>query len=291
MQSSAGQARRRFQMWNLGGEQPEASGKAPEGDVELAAPAEAAADAHHHAAAAADTSPAARAADSNDDAVACFVQALGEAPQKIELDGLCELPSGVDRSCRTKTIGPQSLNVVYQDALDKSDKRRHLDDGMLSGTVHIDLDEVGKFHGVLTAQTVEGFDVTVDPKFNGLLMAKLAHYMARGLPQQQEHRGGVGVLMPSDRIVPKSAFCTYRDQHGVLYKGSLINISRVDAMVKARTLPELNSLITFCGRRQRRAHVIRRFETGFSALFVDPLVDQEFSADIRLTDEFPGYPG
>jgi hypothetical protein len=272
MQLSDGRARRRLQIWSLGEKQSEVPNKASSKKDVAVAPAGVAPDVQ----------------EVDDEAYEAAARALSEAPQPIELDGICQMPNGFDRSCRTKTIGPQSVDVVYQDALDKTDKRRQLDEGLLSATVHIDLEEVGKFHGVLTAQTIDGFHVAVDPKFSGLLLAKLARYIARGLPQQQENRGGVGVPQPSERIVPKTAFCTYRDQHGVFYKGSLINVSRVDAMIKARTLPELNSLITFCGRRPRRAHVIRRLETGFAALFVDPLAEQEFSADILLTDEFPG---
>ncbi len=275
MQSSAGQARRRLQIWNLG-----------EGQTGAAADPRDERGGHVASSAA----PEVIVEETAEDGYAACMRALSEAPQPIELDGLCQLPNGFDRSCRTTTIGPQSVDVVYRDALDKNDARGRLDDGLLHGTVHLDLDRVGLFHGALTAQSNEGFHVAVDPKFSGLLLTKLAHYMSRDLPPKQEHRGGESLPAPSERIVPTSAFCTYRDEHGVLYKASLINVSRIDAMVKTRTLPEINSLITFCGRRQRRAHVIRRFETAFAALFVDPLVEQEFSPDIRLTDEFPGYP-
>jgi hypothetical protein len=214
-----------------------------------------------------------------------YVKALREAPQAIQLDGLCELPNGLDRSCRTKSIGPQGIDIVYQDAMDANDKRQSPKGGFVSGTVQLDLDEVGKLHGVLTTQTAEGFQVAVDPKFSGLLLTKLARYMARGITGHHDHRGGQST---GERIVPANSFCTYRDRNGILNKGTLVNISRLDALVKTRSLPELNSLITFSGRRQRRAHVIRCLESGFAALFVDPLVEQEFSAEIVLADEFGG---
>jgi hypothetical protein len=226
--------------------------------------------------------------DIDEELYATCLKALSEAPQALEIDGFCELPGGFDRSCRTKAIGPQTVDVVYQDSLDASDRRRCADDKLVNGTVHLDLEKVGKFHGVLTAETVEGFHVTVDPKFGGLLLTKLARYMAQELPAQREHRSGLGAMLPNERIVPRNRFCTYWDQNDCLQKGSLINISRLDAMIKAQSLPELGSMITFCGRRQRKAHVIRQLETGFSALFVDPLGDQEFSLDISLCDEFPG---
>jgi hypothetical protein len=218
-----------------------------------------------------------------------FAKSLSEAPQAVEIDGFCELPNGFDRSCRTRTIGPGAVDVVYQDSLDATDKRRAWDSRYLNETVHLDLDHVGRFHGVLTEHTSDGFHVSVDPKFGGLLLSKLARYMAYDMPVQQKFRGGVAAQLPNQRVVPKFSFCTYRDANGVLYKGSLVSLSPLDAIVKTRTLPEVNSLIVFCGRRQRKAHVIRRLESGFSALFVDPLGDQEFSADIRLTDEFPDY--
>jgi hypothetical protein len=224
----------------------------------------------------------------NDELYETYLKALSEAPQTIEIGGFCELPDGLDRSCRTKTIGPQTVDVIYQDAPDESNKRHSKSDGYVNATVHLDLDQVGKFHGTLTAETVEGFHVAVDPKFAGLLLTKLARYMAQELPSRREHRGGPGAMLPNERIVPRNRFCTYRDQDGMLQKGSLINISRLDAMIKTQNLPEPGSMVTFCGRGQRKAHVIRQLETGFSALFVDPLSDREFSVDIFLCDEFPG---
>lgn len=216
-------------------------------------------------------------------------KALNEGPQAVEIDGFCELPNGFDRSCRTKTIGPRAVDVIYQDRLDSTDEQRPWEGNLLNETVHLDLDHIGKFHGVLTAHSADGFHVAVDPKFSGLLLTKLARYMVHELPAQQSLRSGMAAQPPSQRIVPKCTFCTYRDPSGILYKGSLVSISPLDAMVKTLTLPEVNSMIIFCGRRQRKAHVIRRLELGFAALFVDPLGEQEFSADIRLTDEFPVF--
>lgn len=268
MPSPSAPPRRRLQIWNLG--------KADVPDEERSG--------SDYSGATANTEGSGGEVD--DEYGETCLKALSEAPQAIEIDGLCELPGGFDRSCRTKRIGPQTVDVVYQDALSESATHRSCDDGFVNGTVHLDLDQVGRFHGTLTAETVEGFHVAVDPKFSGLLLTKLARYMSQGLPAQREHRSGLGAMLPNERIVPKSRFCTYRDQNGTFHKGSLINISRLDAMIKTQTLPELNTLITFCGRRQRKAHVIRRLETGFSALFVDPLGDQEFSPDILLSDEF-----
>lgn len=225
--------------------------------------------------------------DPRDESRDGFAKLLSEAPQAVEIDGFCELPNGFDRSCRTRTIGPQAVDVVYQDSLDVTDKRRSWDSRHLNETVHLDLDHVGRFHGVLTEHTTDGFRVAVDPKFGGLLLAKLARYMAYDMPAQQKFRSGGVAQLPNQRVVPKFSFCTYRDADNVLYKGSLVSLSPLDAIVKTRTLPEVNSLIVFCGRRQRKAHVIRRLESGFAALFVDPLGDQEFSAELRLTDEFP----
>ena len=226
MSLTAGHQRRRLQIWTLN-------------EPNLHAATEAA----HHG----DGSQA------EDDPCAPYVKILSEAPQPIELDGLCQLPNGFDRSCRTKAIGPQSVDVIYQDTYETADKRRYLDDSLVSGTVQLDLDQIGRFHGVLTAQRPDGFLMKVDSKFSGLLLTKLARYMARGLPAQQEHRTGLRERSPSERIVPKSSFCTYRDQHDVLYKAALINISRLDAVIKVPTLPELNSIVTFCGRRRRKA--------------------------------------
>jgi hypothetical protein len=270
MPSPSAPPRRRLQIWNLG--TADAPDEGRDGNQRSEAPENA-------------ELKGSRGEVYDEYAETCL-KALSEAPQPLEIDGLCELPGGFDRSCRTKTIGPQTVDVVYQDALDEGAGSRSRDDSFVNGTVHLDLDHVGRFYGTLTAQTVEGFHVAVDPKFSGLLMTKLARYMAQELPAQREHRSGLGAMQPNERIVPKSRFCTYRDQNGTLHKGSLINVSRLDAMIKTQTLPELNTLITFCGRRQRKAHVIRRLETGFSALFVDPLNDQEFSPDILLSDEF-----
>jgi hypothetical protein len=272
MPSPAISPRRRLQIWNLG-DRGNASTSRLDGNARCDAPADA---------------EVKGGPDIVDELYETCLKALSEAPQAIEIDGFCELPDGFDRSCRTKAIGPHTVDVIYQDSLDASDKRRCGDDKWVNGTVHLDLDQVGKFHGTLTAETVEGFHVTLDPKFGGLLLTKLARYMAQELPSQREHRSGLGAMLPNERIVPRNRFCTYRDQNDRLQKGSLINISRLDAMIKTQSLPELGSMIAFCGRRQRKAHVIRQLETGFSALFVDPLGDQEFSLNISLCDEFPG---
>lgn len=269
--SPAGQPRRRLHIWDIGREASDPS------EASRSSVADAVGDSAHSA-----------ICETDEALHEAYAQALGEAPQPIELEGLCQLPNGIDRSCRTRTIGPQSVDVVYQDTPSSSGRRR-AEENLINGTVHLDLEQVGKFHGVLTAQAPDGFHVAVDPHFGGLLLTKLARYMASGLPQQAQ-RGNLGECSPSERIIPTSSVCTYRDEEGVLYKGTLINISRLDAVVKIGTRPELNSLITFCGRRQRKAHVIRRYQTGFSALFVDPLRDQEFSADIQLTDDFSTPP-
>jgi hypothetical protein len=264
---------RRFRIWNVGGDPNLGEVREERAESPLAAY---------------NATPLAETALSEEELLEPYVKALREAPQAIELDGLCELPNGLDRSCRTKSIGPQAIDIVYQDAMDAGDKRQSPKAGFVSGTVQFDLDQVGKFQGVLTTQTPDGFQVAVDPKFSGLLLTKLARYMARGITGHHDHRAGQGNRSASERIVPANSFCTYRDRNGILNKGTLVNISRLDALVKTRSLPELNSLITFSGRRQRRAHVIRCLESGFAALFVDPLVEQEFSAEIVLADEFGG---
>ena len=275
MESSATH-RRRLRMWDLGQTNPREPG---DEQSEIG-----------RSSASANVEPKANSLEIGDELGEACAKALSEGPQALAIDGFCELPNGFDRSCRTKTIGPQTVNVVYQDSLDSTDKRRLSEGSCLDEIVHLDLDHVGKFHGVLTAHTAEGFHVAVDPKFSGLLLTKLARYMAHELPAQQRLHSAMTAQPSSQRIVPKCSFCTYRDSSGILHKGSLVSISPLDAMVKTRTLPELNSLISFCGRRQRKAHVIRRLESGFVALFVDPLSDPEFTGDIRLTDEFSGFP-
>lgn len=268
MESSAEQRRRRLKMWTIGEINPVAEK-----------------DGASHADQSSTFAAGDRSAGEIARVDAFSAKLLSDGAQEIELDGFCELPNGVDRSCRTMSIGPQAVDIVYQDILESGDKRATAQGNFLNETVHLDLDHVGKFHGIMTAHNADGFHVAVDPNFSGLLLTKLARYMAHA-PQAQATPRRTAASLPVKRIVPKNTFCTYRDQSGILHKGSIVSISPLDAMVKSRVLPDLNAMVTFCGSRPRKAHVIRRLDSGFGALFVDPLGDQEFSADLRLTDEF-----
>ncbi|HEY5225895.1 MAG TPA: hypothetical protein VIJ06_03810, partial [Methylovirgula sp.] len=87
------------------------------------------------------------------------------------------------------------------------------------------------------------------------------------------------------RLEPETKNCRFTDPAGVLRKGWIINVSRIDALIKAPVVPPVGSQVAFAGRGHREAQVSRAFEIGFAVNFREPIPEGEFSAAIKFLDE------
>ena len=149
--------------------------------------------------------------------------------------------------------------------------------------MHLDLDQIGAFRGVLAAQNPEGFQIAVDHDCKSMVGTKLADLAsARGISFDETAKHERERIT---RIEPDNKSCTFTDHKGALRKGKLVNMSRVDALIKAAILPPVATHIVFGGPRQYLAEVTRTFEIGFAIKFCPPIPSEEFSAAIKFSDE------
>ncbi|MGA3302521.1 MAG: hypothetical protein ABSC72_04450 [Methylovirgula sp.] len=204
-------------------------------------------------------------------------------PIEIQLPGHCILPNGRSTSCKTKKISSESVSFIYD--LGTGAYRFKLPDDLPMGSVmNVDLDRVGEFHGALTSQYPEGFQIAVDGEYKDMLSKRLA-LLATTL-RNIGLDDGSGVTKPSiTRIEPANKNCRFTDRAGVARKGWLINISQADALIKAAIVPPVGATICFGGPGRYMAEVTRGFEIGFAVKFTPPIPEAEFSAAIKLTDE------
>jgi hypothetical protein len=160
---------------------------------------------------------------------------------------------------------------------------RHPEELRQGATVYLDLDQIGNFHGAVTAQNAGGFQLAVDVDCKGMLIPKLARLAA--IIASRGVEGPAAIAKPViERIEPTIRTCSYRDHSGVLRKGKIINISRLDALIKAPVIPLMASRIIFGGMEPYTADVTRTFEIGFAVQFCPPIPENQFSASIKLLD-------
>lgn len=203
-------------------------------------------------------------------------------PIDIELAGRCTLPNGRSTTCKTTRISSESVDLVY-DLKTAGYPMRNRDELLAGSTVYLDLDQVGNFHGSVTAQNADGFQLAVGVDCKGVLIPKLARLaaaIARNLEEPAIIEKSIIV-----RIEPIIQGCSYRDESGVFRKGKIINISRLDALIKAPVIPAIASHIVFGGIETYTAEVTRTFEIGFAVQFRPPIPELQFSASIKLLDE------
>lgn len=207
-------------------------------------------------------------------------------PIEIELPGLCILPNGRSTACKTKKISSETVNFIYD--LGLGGYRLKLPDDMPAGSLmHLDLERIGEFHGALTSQTAEGFQIAVDGDCKVMLSNRLA-LLATTL-RDVGIDDGSGVTKPSvTRLEPETKGCRFTDQLGVVRKGTVINVSQVDALIKAAIVPPVGTHLVFGGPGRYEAEVTRVFEIGFAVKFRPPIPNQEFSAAIKFVDEIGG---
>lgn len=201
-------------------------------------------------------------------------------PIDIELPGRCLMPNGRSTTCKTRKISSESVELVY-DLQAAGYPIKPPEEIPAGSTIHLDLDQIGNFHGLLTAQNSDGFQLAVDVNCKGMLISKLTH-MAAAIRASSPDTP-VLVARPSvTRIEPNVKDCSFTDSTGTLRKGKIINISQVDALIKAPIIPAVGTHIVFCGPHAYVAEVTRGFEIGFAVKFCAEIPAQEFSPAIKF---------
>ncbi|MGB8278043.1 MAG: hypothetical protein WCF20_08980 [Methylovirgula sp.] len=204
-------------------------------------------------------------------------------PIEIELRGLCTLPNGRSTACKTKKISSESADFIYD--LANGGYRFKLPDEMPAGSpMHLDLDRLGEFHGALTSQNSAGFKIAVDGDCKDMLSNRLA-LLAAAIRGTSLDDASVAAKPSVTRLEPDSKSCRFTDHTGTLRKGWVINVSQIDALIKAPIVPPVGAHIVFSGPRRYAAEVTRAFEIGFAVKFCDPIPAEEFSAAIKFLDE------
>ncbi len=200
---------------------------------------------------------------------------------ETELRGTCSLPNGGSSNCKTTTISPEAVNLVYDVQAGAPTKRS--DEIRTGSAIHLNLDRIGTFHGVVASKKPEGFRVAVDDECKPLLRNELTHMAAEHAVGLLE--GSAATKSNITRIEPTIKSCNFLDHTGTLRTGIVINVSQIDALIKARIIPPLGSRVTFRGSIRRLADVTRTFEMGFAVRFCNLIPPEEFSAAIKLSDE------
>jgi ribosomal protein S8E len=204
-------------------------------------------------------------------------------PIDIELPGRCTMPNGRTSTCKTKTISSEAVELVY-DLKIAGYPFKAPEEIPAGSTIHLDLEQIGNFHGMLTSQNLEGFKLAVDVNCKGMLIAKLSRMAAAIRNNRQDHEALVAKTSIM-RIEPSTKNCSFTDHTGTLRKGKIINVSQVDALIKAPVIPPIATHIVFAGPRAYVAEVTRTFEIGFAVKFCTPIPPDEFSDAIKFVDQ------
>lgn len=204
-------------------------------------------------------------------------------PVEIGLPGVCTLPNGRSSAFLTEKISSDFISFIYNEAV--RGYRFKLPDDMPLGTrMHLDLERIGEFHGALASQNLRGFKIAVAGECKTMLGSRLA-ILAAAMRTADLEEPSAANKKTITRLEPQTKNCRFIDHAGVLQKGWIINVSRVDALIKSAVVPPVASPIIFAGQGRREAHVTRAFEIGFAVDFREPIPDSEFSAAIKFLDE------
>lgn len=204
-------------------------------------------------------------------------------PIDIELPGRCMMPNGRSSTCKTRKISSESVDLVY-DLKTAGYPIRPPEEIPAGSTIHLDLDRIGNLHGLLTAQNLAGFELAVDVNCKGMLISKLAH-MRTPIRNRGGDTSAVATRTSITRIEPDLKTCSFTDSTGTLLKGKIINLSHIDALIKAPIIPPVGTHIVFSGPQRYMAEVTRSFEIGFAVKFRTAIPAEKFSAAIKFLDE------
>ncbi len=150
-----------------------------------------------------------------------------------------------------------------------ADSRRKPSQELSEGArVHLHLDKIGDLDGVVAAKKPEGFKVALNDKYKPAMRDKLA-YMAAEHAIAIDH--GAGAQSEITKIEPGIKKCHFLDHTGTLREGTIVSISSVEALIRARIIPPVKSRILLRGTHQHTAEVTRVFEIGFAVRFIASL--------------------
>ncbi len=188
----------------------------------------------------------------------------------VKLQGTCGRPNGPALNFKTTTIGTDAVDLVYDTNIGQSaDAARKQSQDLAEGAdVRLHLDKIGELAGVVTAKKPEGFQVAVDDKYKPAVRDKLT-YMAAEHAVAVDH--GVAAQSAVTKIEPGIKKCSFLDHTGTLRDGTIVSISPLDALIRARIIPPIKSRIVLRRTRQYPAEVTRVFEIGFAVKFFTPL--------------------
>lgn len=203
-------------------------------------------------------------------------------PMDIAVDSRFTLPDGQAATCKTKKISSESVDFVYNEA---GDNKQNMPPRSMSvgSPLSLEIDEVGSVGGVLTAQSEDGFKVTVDSNSRNMLSNRLAHIaVKRGLGVDASTTVKTGV----PRIEPVNKNCNFTDHTGTVRKGMIVNLSQYDALIRAAAsfIPPIGTRIVLRGPEWHGAYVISTFEIGFVVKFCIPIPPEQFSPAIRFSE-------
>ncbi len=197
----------------------------------------------------------------------------------VELRGTCSV-NGNAAKCKTTSISPEAVNLVYEAPPGAASGKGEMKTG---SSVQLDLEQIGNFRGVVASKKAEAVQVAVADSDKPMLRSKLSRMAAEHAVNL--HEGKRPASPKLTKIEPAIKACSFIDHTGTMRRGVIVNMSPVDALIKARIVPPVRSRIMFSGARKQPADVLKSFEMGFAARFCTVIPAEEFSADMKLTDD------
>lgn len=187
-------------------------------------------------------------------------------PVRISLRGHKISPDGTLRGCTTLTM---SQNIVDL-ALDPLPLANYClpYSAAARNKLTLDLDRIGRFSGTVVEETASALTMAIDNFWKEMVAEKLAMIV---LPKSQIVR-----IEPDDRR------CTFVDEQNHRHTAKIINISKVDALLRSTTHVDVDTTIIFDGSHSFHAVVTRTFEMGFEIKFQPEIPEHLFSAAITL---------
>ncbi len=189
----------------------------------------------------------------------------------VQLPGTLSRRNGPVLNCKTAKISPDIVDLVCEPKVGQSaEAARKQSQDLAEGTdVQLHLEKIGEVGGVVTATKPEGFQVTLDSQYRPAMQSKLAHMAA-------EHAIAIdhdaAAQSPITKIEPSIKKCNFLDHTGTLRDGTIVRISSLDALIRARIIPPEKSRIVLLHRTRRYpAEVTQAFEIAFSVKFSTPL--------------------
>ncbi|QAY94388.1 hypothetical protein CWB41_00410 [Methylovirgula ligni] len=189
----------------------------------------------------------------------------------VQLPGTLSRRNGPALNCKTAKISTDTVDLVYEPKVGQSaDAARKQSQDLAEGTdVQLRLEKIGEVGGVITARKPEGLQVTLDSQYRPAMQNKLAH-MAAEHAVAVDH--GAAAQSPITKIEPGIKKSSFLDHTGTLREGTIVRISSLDALIRARIIPPAKSRIVLLHRtRQSPAEVTQAFEIAFAVKFSTPL--------------------